>query len=103
MIVNRQVYKVKAGCMEEAVAMLVALREQGPREQGPRTSRIYMSKFGPFATVVLEIEHETLAEYEKMWAGWSASPEGLAAFKEKWDPLMAEGGPGVNEIWTLVE
>ena len=97
MIVNRQVYKIKPGCMDEAVAMLVALREQGPR-----TSCVYRSQFGPFATVVFEMEFENLAEYEKDWAEWFASPEG-AALEEKWVPLMAEGGPGTNEIWTLVE
>ena len=95
MIVNRRTFVVKRGCMEEAVALLVADRE---RIGGKH--RIYVSNIGPFDTIAIELEGENLEEYEKGWAEWGATPE-AATFLEKWHDLTESGG--TNEIWTLVE
>jgi len=81
--------------MEEVVALLVA-----DRERTGNTFRLYTSDIGPFDVVAIEIEFESLEEYEKGWAEWRARPE-VAAFMEKWYDLTESGGN--NEIWTLVE
>ena len=97
MLVNRRTFIVKRGCMEEALALLKAEKE---RVSHPHAGRIYTPSIGPFGVLVNEVEFESLEEYERFWAEWSASPEG-AAFMEKWYDLTETGG--TNEIWTLVE
>ena len=46
------------------------------------------------------MEHESLAELEKEWADWFASPES-APFQEKWYDLTETGT--ASEIWRVVE
>ena len=96
MLVNRRTFVTKPGCMEKVVALLVAERER----PDVLPYRIYASDIGPFDTVAIELEFETLEEYVKSWAKWGEGPES-AAFMEKWYDLTESGGN--NEIWTLVE
>jgi hypothetical protein len=97
MLVNRRTFIVKNGCWDEAVAMAVA---EVQRVGFPRATRLYVPKIGPFSTLVFEAEFESLAEYEKFWAEYFASPEGVA-FNEKLDTVTESGG--TNEIWALVD
>ena len=62
--------------------------------------RHYISHIGPFDHYVVEMEWNSLAEWEALWVDWQASPE-AAAFLEKWWLLTDQGG-GVK-IWQLVE
>jgi hypothetical protein len=97
MIVNRRTFAMKRGCMEEVVALVKADWE---RNSWPHARRLYTPNIAPFGVMVVELEFENLAEYEKSWAEWFASPEGVA-FMEKWVTLTRSSG--TNEIWNLVE
>jgi hypothetical protein len=97
MIVNRQTMIVKPGCSDEAEALAVA---ETKRVSFPHARRLYSSNLSPFDRLVFEAEFENLAEHEKFWAEWRASPE-TAAFLKKFNDLLEAGG--TNEIWTLVE
>ena len=97
MIANRQTMIVKQGCWDEAVALVVA---ETKRVSFPHPRRIFTANIGRYDRLVFEAEFENLAEYEKFWAEWRASPEG-AAFLKEWNDLLEAGG--TNEIWTLVE
>ncbi len=79
--------------MEKMVTLLVANREQIGAPY-----RIYVPSIDTFDKVSIEVEFESLEEYEKGWAEWFARPE-TAAFVEKWSDLTESGGH--NEIWTL--
>jgi hypothetical protein len=97
MIANRQTMIVKQGCWDEVVASVVA---ETCRVSFPHPRRIFTANIGPFDRLVFEAEFENLAEYEKFWAEYLASPEG-AAFTEKLNSMLESGGS--NEIWTLEE
>ena len=97
MIVNRQTMIVKPGRLDEAEALAVA---ETKRVSFPHSRRLYSSNISPYDRLVFEAEFENLAEYEKFWAEWRASPE-TAAFQEKFNDLLEAGG--TNEIWTLVD
>jgi hypothetical protein len=96
MIVNRRTMIVKPGCWDEAVALVVA---ETKRVSFPHPRRILTENISPFDRLVFEAEFENLAEYEKFWAEYLASPE-AASFQEGWDDLVEAGG--ANEIWSLV-
>ena len=97
MLVNRRTFMVKNGHWDEAVAMGVA---EVQRVGLPHASRVYAPEIGPFSTLVLEADFESLAEYEEFWAEYFASPEAVE-FNEKWDTVTESGG--TNEIWRLVD
>ena len=93
MIVNRRTWFVKLGQIAEAVELIKA-----ESERTGSTPRIYTPYIGTFNEMALEFEFESLAEYEKFWSEYSASPE-AAAFSEKFSRLIERGNK--NEIWTL--
>ena len=95
MIVDRITWKVKRGCMQEAVALCKSFAESA----GP-TTRIYTANVGPHDTLVADHEFESLAERESFLKEWSARPD-TPAFMEKWRALTERGG--THEIWNLVE
>ena len=95
MIVNRRTFVAKRGRLEEAVALVLA-----EMERTNTTPRVYVSETGLFETIAVEWELEGLAEYEKGWAEYFASPE-AAPFLEKWAEITETGG--TNEIWRLVK
>jgi hypothetical protein len=97
MLVNRRTFLVRRGCFDEAVAMMVA---EVQRVGIPHACRLYVPEIGPFSTVVLEVEFESLAEYEEFWAEYFASAEGVA-FNEKWGEVTESAG--TNEVWELVD
>lgn len=68
-----------------------------PTMTAPRRWRVLTDLSGPFDTVVLEVEAESLADHERARAELFASP----AFREgvgRTGPLMASGR---NEFFTL--
>ena len=68
---------------------------------GPRKVRVYTPWIGsPRLALALELEYESLADYERSRAEVRGSPEG-AAFFEKWDQVTEPGAGYVVEIWTL--
>lgn len=95
MIVNRRVFVVKRGAMEDLVAMMKA---EADRINLSVTFRLYTPKIAPFDRVVAEYEFESLQDYEQFWTDWSARPE-TAEFMEEWFKLTEIGG--TNEIWNL--
>ena len=95
MIVDRRTFVVKKGRMDEAVALAA---EERSRIDG--TYRIYRPTIGPIDVVAFEFEGGSLADNERGWVEWSATPE-AAEFIKKWNELTEPGGS--IEIWTLVE
>jgi len=95
MILERFVWKVKQGCMQEAVALSKSFAESAGT-----TCRIYTSNIGPHSTLVIDQEFETLAQRGKFWVEWDARPE-TPALWEKWLAVTETGG--YTEIWNLVE
>jgi hypothetical protein len=95
MIVNRRTFIVKRGHMDEVIALI-----QAEFKRTNTAPRLYVPETGTFNTIAMEWEIENLADYEKSWAEYFASPE-TAKFMEKWNELTETGG--TNEIWKLVK
>ena len=93
MIVDRRMWTVKHGCMQEAVAFLKSFLEGSGL-----TLRVYTSRVGPDDTVVAETEHESLAEMESFYKEWFGRPD-IPALAEKWNAVTEAGG--TREIWDL--
>ncbi len=74
MIIDRRVFYIKAGHLEEAVQLGLA---ESKRIGHPHV-RFYTARTGRFDTLALEHDFESLAAYEIFWNAWSASPEGQA-------------------------
>ena len=69
MIVNRRVFNVKSGCMQNAVQLVreaVAAEKERGGYSGP--VHIYVSETGQFDRLAVEWEYVNLAEYEQGWA-----------------------------------
>jgi hypothetical protein len=99
MIVNRRTFNVRAGHMEEAVAlMLEEIAAEWERSGHSRPVRLYTSRMGTFDQMAVEFEYENLAEYEQFWTQWGARPT-TGPFMQKW--LELSNGGGSNEIWAL--
>jgi hypothetical protein len=97
MIVVRWLQTIRRGRLEEATAVTnEMLQAFGGFAERPR--RVYTSRVGTGNTSAVEIEFESLAEYESVLAEFFASPE-AASFFERWNELAE--GPGSNEIWNL--
>ena len=96
MVVNRRTFITKRGRTQEAAQFL---KKTMALVRSPRPPRVYISEIGPFDTIAVEIEGESIADYEPLTAEWVAktTPE----LWEKWFSLTENGG--TNEIWTLVD
>lgn len=68
-----------------------------PARRAPQKWRVLTDLSGPFDTVVLEVEAESLAAHEQARAELFASPE-FQASMGRTAPLMAGGR---NEFYTL--
>ena len=93
MYINRRTFIVKQGAMEEAVKLVKAEIERTASK-----GTVYTAEFGPFDVMVVDFPVETLVEYQKTWAEWTATPE-AAKFFEKWFTLTERGG--TNEFWVV--
>lgn len=101
MLLDRRVFIVKLGKMEEVLELLKA--EQARVQQAydfSGATRNYVNVVAPHNQLVLEAEWNNLAEWEAFWSAWQASPE-AKAFMKKWLPLLEPGG--WSELWRLVE
>ena len=96
MIVQRWMFNVKQGRMEEAVAVILVEIEKSC----PPNTRVFTSHIGHRDVLDVDFEFESLAELEKFWAEWQARPE-TPAFGGKWDDLTERGA--TNETWHLEE
>ena len=98
MILVRQVFQTQVGRSQELAAMIMQGVAQFRRTAGPDVhGRVLTDLSGPFGTVVLEIEIESLAEWERLRAAMSANPEGNQGF--------SSGAPsftgGYQEFYTI--
>ena len=99
MIVNRRVWGIKSGRVQDAVALLrkenAAERERGGYA-GP--IRMYISTSDEFDQIAAEYEYADLAECKKLWALWASRPT-TPAFVEAWHALRI--GEETDEIWAI--
>ena len=96
MLVNRRTFMVKPGKMDEVKKLVVDYaRERGNLSSGSG-QRILTGLVGPFDVLVLEVDHENLAAYERFWAEVFDHPS-AEAFFQKWNMCIESGG--TNEIW----
>jgi hypothetical protein len=79
------------------MAKMVALAKEEMGRLGVKY-RVYTPYVSPHSRVIIEVEYESLVDYEKFWAEFQASPE-AAAFMEKWYANCEPGGS--TEIYTL--
>lgn len=98
MLAERSLYYPKPGCHGELVKVLKA---GGQRFPPPHDFRLYSRVIGTSPTIALEIEFESLAEREKHWSDWGATPGATAEFRNEWTPLASQ--PYTNEIWDMIE
>lgn len=92
-IVNRRTFVAARGKNQEALDLLCA----GAKDSTLRY-RIYTSHYGRFDEIALEIEFESMAHAEQVWAEFDAQP-GTADFLARWTAVTEPGGS--NELWVL--
>ena len=98
MIVVRNVFQAKFGRAGElAQAMAESMRQPTGTPGAPSAWRVLTDLSGPFDTVVLEVEGESLAGWEQRRREMFASPEFQANFARAAE-LMASGR---NELYTI--
>ena len=97
MIVHRATIKVKVGCMDKIVELTKA---EFARSGDAHKWRLYTFKLGSYDILAYEVEFEDLAELDKFWTTWYATPEAAEYFKKIVGLREAGGG---EEVWNLVE
>ena len=97
MIVIRNVFRIRAGSMKQAVAQIQVGRPLLAKF-GLKNPRALTDVTGTFYTIVLESECENLAEFEKQLATSFGSAEWQAWYKE-FTPLIESG---FREIFQVV-
>ncbi len=96
MLINRRTSLVKPGRVAEAIALL---KSGASHLDWVPPFRVLQSSIGTVNQVVLELEFETLADYDKFWTSYRAAPES-ADVMAMWNELNLSGG--TNEIWEVV-
>lgn len=94
-IVDRRVFEVVRGHVEEALALAIAENLRA----FPGRSRVYLTETGAVGRIVFEWEYASLAECEQAWTEWRNDPED-AAFLKRWKVLTEQSA---RELLTLVE
>ncbi len=95
MYINRRTFSTKIGRSEDAIRIL----KTGADHLGWKPIyRVLTSHFGTFGLVELELEFETLADYERFWADFDAAPE-TEGIMAQWLETVQEGG--TNELWEV--
>ena len=94
MIVNRRTFVAARGQLD---APLSALREEVGK--APHAARLYAPSIGAFDTIAVELEFESLAEYEQFIGPYFARLAETGFF-ERWNQMTVSGGE--NAIWELV-
>ena len=95
MYINRRTFSVVKGRDEDAVEIL---RTGANHLDWVPTFRILTSHFGTFGLVQLEMEFESLADYERFWTAFGAAPE-TEGVMARWIDVVEQGG--TNEIWEV--
>jgi hypothetical protein len=97
MFINRRTFKIKPGRQEEAVqALKDVVAHAGDLA---RPTRVQTAMFGPFDVIVLDIEFDTMSQYDAYWQAGFEHPA-VIKFFESWDSVLNAGG-GINEIWEV--
>ena len=94
MIVERQEFRVKPGCLDEAVEVM----QEMWKLVDPLPHRIYRVITGPCDTFYQEFEFEDWEQRQKWWAGTGTK---IAPLWDKWLALVDTGGR--SELLRLVE
>jgi hypothetical protein len=89
MIVDRSVFQAKSGKADELVALFKEVGDKVTWARN-RTWRVLTDRSGPFDTVVLETEWESLGEWEKNFAQMFSDPE-LRDILARSAPLVESG------------
>ncbi len=92
-VVNRRTFIAKRGHVNEVVDMI-----SNEDAEAPERVRIYVSHYGRFDTVAMELEFSSVDEMEQAWTRWYASDHGKE-FLERWHAITETGG--TNEVWML--
>ena len=91
MVVHRWTWKVKPGCKKEFIELTKdALEEQGV------TPRICSFIFGPYDTVLVEIEFETMQDRQAYFDSIDWSKPKISEWAKKHNGLIESGT--VNEL-----
>ncbi len=93
MIVNRRTFILRQGRRQSAIE---AIKATYARDPSTVKLRWYTSDIGPFDQLVMEMEFQDLAEYNKYWTAFDPGED----FWKGWFDLTATGG--TNEIWEVV-
>ena len=95
MYINRRTFSVVKGRDEDAVEIL---RTGANHLDWVPTFRILTSHFGTFGLVQLELEFESLADYERFWTAFGDAPE-TEGVMARWLAVVEQGG--TNDIWEV--
>lgn len=89
---NRRTFTAARGKQDVVVDLL-----KGAAKSTGVCYRIYRSYYGRFDEVVVELEFDSVAQLEAMWAKFQGQP-GADDFFAKWNAITVGGQ---NEVWTL--
>ena len=96
MLINRRTFTVKVGRSDELIEIL----HHGADHVDARpTFRVLRSQIGTFDQVELELEFDSLAEYESFWTAWSEAPQSEEVLKRFQDAVLSGGS---NTVWEIV-
>ncbi len=98
MILIRNVFQLQFGRAKEARELLSEGVKFAERD-AHGAARVLTDVTGPFYTLVLEITHKSLADYEASMTKMAGSPE-WSAWYRKFASLVVSGG---REIYTIVQ
>ncbi len=97
MILVRNSFRVKFGKMKDALALMKE-GEKAMKAITQKPQRMLTDVTGEFYTLVLEIEYESLAEFEKVGAEMMKA----SGWKEWYQKIGALMETGRREIYTVV-
>ena len=101
MFIDRRVFRVKVGRMQEMLAIANAERVRSQQKYSNVGEFRYMvGLVADFDIFVFESKWNSLADWEKYWQEWGADPES-AAFFQKVSETMESGGE--HQLWQIVE
>ena len=99
MIVVRNVFKLKFGAAKDAVGLWKeGLEVAGRAGFSARSTRLMTDLVGPFYTLVMESNHESLGEYEKSAQRLMATPD----WKQWYAKVIPLTEGGYREIFVVV-
>ena len=96
MLINRRTFVTKHGRSQDATEFL---KNGANHLDWVPPLRVSTSHFGSLRKVQLELEFESLADYEKFWTAFEEAPESQAVLEKWWECI--EAGGTTNEIWKI--